>query len=222
LSKENVGKTKGLFMVVSAPSGAGKTSIVREVLKICPNMLFSVSYTTRPPRPGEEDGKDYCFVTEEAFRERIAQEEFAEWEEYSGYLYGTSAKTMKAFLEKGFDLILDVEPRGAGTLKKHYPGGIFVFILPPSMDELKKRLDGRGFDNEEEMKERLDRALEEMREVAWYDYVIFNDRLESATDQLRSIYVAEKNRRERVAEKIEEFLCVKQEEVLTAYGKNYC
>ena len=172
-------------------------------------MLFSVSYTTRPPRPGEEDGKDYCFVTEEAFRERIVQEEFAEWEEYSGYLYGTSAKTMKAFLEKGFDLMLDVEPRGAGTLKKHYPGGIFVFILPPSMDELKKRLDGRGFDNEEEMKERLDRALEEMREVAWYDYVIFNDRLESAIDQLRSIYVAEKNRRERVAEKTEEFLCVR-------------
>ena len=209
MSKEKAGKTKGLFMVVSAPSGAGKTSIIREVLRVCPNMLFSVSYTTRPPRPGEEDGKDYCFVTEEAFRERIVKEEFAEWEEYSGYLYGTSAKTMKTFLEKGFDLILDVEPRGAGALKKHYTGGIFVFILPPSMDELKKRLDGRGFDNEEEMKERLDRALEEMREVAWYDYVIFNDRLESAIDQLRSIYVAEKNRRERVAEKIEEFLCVR-------------
>jgi len=209
LSKEKTGKAKGLFMVVSAPSGAGKTSIIREILKICPNMLFSVSYTTRPPRAGEEDGKDYCFVTEEAFKERIVQEEFAEWEEYSGYLYGTSAKTMKAFLEKGFDLILDVEPRGACTLKKHYPGGIFVFILPPSMNELRKRLERRGFDNEEEMKERLDRALEEMREVSWYDYVIFNERLESAIDQLRSIYVAEKNRRERVAEKIEEFLCVR-------------
>lgn len=196
-------------MVVSAPSGAGKTSIIREVLKICPNMLFSVSYTTRPPRPGEEDGKDYCFVAEEAFRERIAQGEFAEWEEYSGYLYGTSAKTMKAFLEKGFDLILDIEPRGAEALRKHYPGGVFVFILPPSMDELKRRLSGRGCDNEEEMKERLDRALDEMREIAWYDYVIFNDRLESAIDQLRAIYVAEKSRRERLAEKIEDFLCVR-------------
>lgn len=205
MSKEKTGKARGLFVVVSAPSGAGKTSIIREVLKICPNVLFSVSYTTRPPRPGEEDGKDYCFVTQEAFRERIIQGEFAEWEEYSGYLYGTSAKTMKAFLEKGFDLILDVEPRGAGALKKNYPGGIFVFILPPSMDELKRRLDGRGFDNEEEMKERLDRAMDEVREVDWYDYVIFNDRIESAIDQLRSIFVAEKNRRERVAERIKDF-----------------
>lgn len=205
MSKEKTGKARGLFIVVSAPSGAGKTSIIREVLKICPNVLFSVSYTTRPPRPGEEDGKDYCFVTQEAFRERIIQGEFAEWEEYSGYLYGTSAKTMKAFLEKGFDLILDVEPRGAGALKKNYPGGIFVFILPPSMDELKRRLDGRGFDNEEEMKERLDRAMDEVREVDWYDYVIFNDRIESAIDQLRSIFVAEKNRRERVAERIKDF-----------------
>jgi guanylate kinase len=205
LSKEKAGKARGFFIVVSAPSGTGKTSITREVLKICPNVLFSVSYTTRPPRPGEEDGKDYCFVTEEAFRERIVQGEFAEWEEYSGYLYGTSAKTMNAFLEKGFDLLLDIEPRGAGALKKNYPGGIFVFILPPSMDELKRRLDGRGFDNEEQMKERLDRAMDEIREVAWYDYVIFNDRLESAIDQLRSIYVAEKNRRERVAGRIKDF-----------------
>jgi guanylate kinase len=196
-------------MVVSAPSGAGKTSIIREVLKICPNMLFSISYTTRPPRPGEEDGKDYCFVAEEVFRERIAQGEFAEWEEYSGYLYGTSAKTMKAFLERGFDLMLDVEPRGAGVLKKHFPEGVFVFILPPSMDELKRRLSVRGCDSEDEMKERLDRAMGEMSEIAWYDYVIFNDKLESAIDQLRAIYVAEKSRRERLADIIEDFLCVR-------------
>jgi guanylate kinase len=192
-------------MVVSAPSGTGKTSILRGVLKICPNMLFSVSYTTRSPRPGEEDGKDYYFVTEEAFREKIVQGEFAEWEEYCGYLYGTSAKTMKAFLEKGFDLILDIEPRGAKTLKKSYSGGVFVFILPPSIDSLKKRLLVRGFENEHMMNERTNEALEEIREANWYDYIIFNDRLESAIDQLRAVYVAEKNRRERVAEKIKDF-----------------
>lgn len=205
MNKDTVGKTKGLFIVVSAPSGTGKTSILREVLKICPNVLFSVSYTTRPPRPGEEDGRDYYFVTEEAFRERIVKGEFAEWEEYSGYLYGTLAKTMMAFLEKGFDLMLDVEPRGAVTLKKNYPGGVFVFILPPSMDELKRRLYERGYDNEQMINERLDRVLDEICEVNWYDYVIFNDKIESAIDQLRSIYVAEKNRRERVSEKIRDF-----------------
>jgi guanylate kinase len=196
---------KGLFIVVSAPSGTGKTSILREVLKVCPNILFSVSYTTRPPRPGERDGKDYYFITEEAFRERVAQGEFAEWEENYGFLYGTSAKTMNEFLENGFDLMLDVEPRGARTLQKNYPGGIYVFILPPSIDELKKRLARRGVDNAQMMEKRLNKALEEMRKVDFYDYVIFNERLETAIDQLRSIYVAEKNRRERVAEDIKVF-----------------
>ncbi|MCX5854302.1 MAG: guanylate kinase [Deltaproteobacteria bacterium] len=206
MSEGRVGETKGLFIVVSAPSGAGKTTILRKVLKICPNVLFSVSYTTRPPRPGEEDGREYCFVTEEAFRERIIQGEFAEWEEYSGYLYGTSAKTMKAFLEKGFDLMLDIEPRGAKALKKNYPGGVFVFILPPSINELRRRLNQRGSDNKQVINERMNRVLDEIREVVWYDYVIFNDRLESAVDQLRSIYVAEKHKRERLAEKIQDFL----------------
>jgi guanylate kinase len=202
-------KMTGLFIVVSAPSGAGKTSIVRRVLEKCPNLLYSISYTTRPPRRGEADGKDYYFVTEKDFRDRIARGEFAEWEEYSGYLYGTSVKTMKAFLEKGFDLILDIDPRGASVLKKHYPGGIFVFIFPPSMDELKRRLNGRGSDSKEEMKARLNRAFGEVREVAWYDYVIFNDELKSAIDLLISIYVAEKHKRERVTEKINDFLCMK-------------
>lgn len=209
MSKGAVEKTRGLFIVVSAPSGAGKTSIIREVLKICPNVLFSVSYTTRPPRNGEEDGKDYYFVTEESFRERIVKGEFAEWEEYSGCLYGTSVKTMEAFLKKGFDLILDIETRGAGALKKNFPGGVFVFILPPSIDELKRRLDGRGFDQEKMVVERLNRALVEIREVTWYDYVIFNDKLEFAIDQLKSIYVAEKARRDRAEEKINNFLFIK-------------
>ena len=205
MSEYPVRNTKGLFIIVSAPSGTGKTSILREVLKKCPNMIFSVSYTTRSPRPGEREGKDYYFISEEAFRERITQGEFAEWEENFGYLYGTSTKTMKEFFEKGFDLMLDIEPRGAGTLKKNYPGGIFVFILPPSINELRRRLDKRGSDDEQMMEKRLSRALNEIREADFYDYVIFNDRLESAIEQLMSIYIAEKSRRERVAEKINEF-----------------
>jgi len=195
-----------LYIVVSAPSGSGKTSILREVLKQCPNIHFSVSYTTRPPRQGEEDGKDYYFVSEEAFRERIARGEFAEWEENYGCLYGTSAKTMKAFLEKGFDLILDLDSRGAKTLKKNYPGGAFVFILPPSIGELKKRLKRREFENEQTVNKRMDKALDEIREIVWYDYIIINDKIKNAIDALRSIYLAEKSRRERLMNKIKDFI----------------
>lgn len=193
-------------MVVSAPSGAGKTSIIRQVLKACPDIVFSVSYTTRLPRPGEVDGQDYRFVTEQDFSDRVDRGEFAEWAEYAGFRYGTSRKTMTALLENGADLILDIEPRGAAALKKQYPEGVFVFILPPSMDELTKRLNGRGFGSKEEREGRLKRALDEIHEAGWYDYIVMNDRLESAIDQLRSIYVAEKHRRARVLGTIEKFL----------------
>lgn len=206
MNKSDFKDSDGLYFVVSAPSGTGKTSVLREVLKLCPNMLFSVSYTTRPPRPDEQEGKDYYFISDKAFRDRINQGEFAEWEEYSGNLYGTSTKTMKAFLEKGLDLILDVETRGAKTLKKIYPGGIFVFILPPSIDELKNRLNKRGFESEQVKNKRMDKALDEIKEIVWYDYIIVNDRIENAVDTLRAIYVAEKCRRERSANKIKCFL----------------
>jgi guanylate kinase len=112
---------------------------------------------------------------------------------------------MKAFLEKGFDLILDVEARGAKKLKENFPGGIFVFILPPSLDELKRRLNRRGFENEHAKEKRVNNALDEIREIVWYDYIIFNDRLETAIEALKSIYVAEKSRRERLANKIKDF-----------------
>lgn len=205
MNKMDFSTSEGLYIVVSAPSGTGKTSILRQVLKTCPNMRFSISYTTRLPRPDEEDGKDYYFVSEEMFRDRVKQGEFAEWEENFGYLYGTSATTMKAFLEKGFDLILDIEARGAKKLKENFPGGIFVFILPPSLDELKRRLNRRGFENEHAKEIRVNNALDEIREIVWYDYVIFNDRLETAIEALKSIYVAEKSRRERLENKIKDF-----------------
>jgi guanylate kinase len=206
LNKMDLNKSEGFYIVVSAPSGTGKTSILREVLKICPNMLFSVSYTTRPPRPGEKDGKDYYFISEEAFRDQIAQGEFAEWEENYGFLYGTSMRTMKAFLEKGFDLVLDLESRGAKTLKKNYPGGVFVFVLPPSIDELKKRLNRRGGESEHIMEKRVNKALDEIKEIIWYDYIIINDRIDTAVDTLRSIYVAEKSKKERLVNTIRDLL----------------
>ena len=199
---------EGLFIVVSAPSGTGKTSICREFLKMYPNVKFSVSYTTRPRRPGEVHGEDYYFISEESFKKRIVQGEFAEWVENYGHLYGTSRRTMQDFLDKGTDIILDIEPRGAKTLKQSYPRGVFVFMLPPSMDELKARLGKRGAENEGILKKRLEAAMDEIREITWYDYVIFNDMLNDAVHYLGAIYVAEKSRRERpaVLGKIRDFL----------------
>lgn len=195
-----------MLIVVTAPSGTGKTSIWKEVLKMCPDLHYSVSYTTRPPRPGEEDGKDYYFISEEDFRTRIKQGDFLEWVENYGYLYGTSAEIIRAFQDNGFDLILDLEPCGAKKLKERCPDGIFVFILPPSFAELERRLIMRGSEEDEAMRERLAKARDEIREVIWYDYVIFNEKLPEAIDYLRSIYIAEKTRRSRQVDSIKDFI----------------
>ena len=198
----------GVLLIMSAPSGAGKTSISREILKIFPDVRFSVSYTTRPPRLGEGDGKDYHFISEESFRGRIAGGEFVEWVENYGQLYGTAKKTMDAFLEQGDDLILDIEPRGAKAIREHYPRGVFIFILPPSLSELKIRLLKRG-ESAAAMERRLKTSLDEIREARWYDYIIFNEKLEEAVEQFRAIYIAEKSRRDRCLERIEAFFSEK-------------
>ena len=194
----------GLLMVVSAPSGTGKTSICREILRLFPNVRFSVSCTTRPPRPDEVNGKDYDFISPAEFRDRLARGEFAEWVENYGQFYGTSKKTMKAFLNQGYDLILNIEPRGAKAIREQYPRGIFIFILPPSLSELKSRLSLRG-ESAAIMEHRLQSSLDEIREALWYDYIIFNEKLEEAVDQFRAVYIAERSRRDRFTERIEEF-----------------
>lgn len=197
--------SRGLLMILSAPSGAGKTSISREILRMFPKIRFSVSYTTRPPRPGEADGRDYHFVSEEVFRQQIARGGFVEWVENYGRLYGTSRGTMDAYLESGQDLLLDIEPRGAKAIRKDYPHGICIFVLPPSLTELKARLAKRG-ERAEVVDRRLRTSLDEIREALWYDYVIFNERLHEAVDQFRAIYIAEKARRDRAQAKIASFL----------------
>ena len=191
-------------MVVSAPSGTGKTSICREILRLFPNVHFSVSCTTRPPRPDEVNGKDYHLISAAEFRERLARGEFVEWVENYGQFYGTSKKTMNAFLNQGYDLILDIEPRGAKAIRQQYPRGIFIFILPPSLSELKSRLSLRG-ESADIMERRLQSSLDEIREALWYDYIIFNEKLEEAVDQFRAVYIAERSRRDRFTERIEAF-----------------
>jgi guanylate kinase len=196
---------EGIFMAVTGPSGSGKTSVCKALLEMFPRLRFSVSLTTRPPRPTETDGEDYHFVTEAEFRDRILRGDLIEWAENYGKLYGTSRETMGAALTEGHDLLLDVDTRGARALKKAWPGGIFVFVIPPSIEVLEKRLRDRGSETAETIRRRFDNALAEIREIVWYDYVIMNDELDAAIDRLRAIYVAEKCRRERMMVKIKPF-----------------
>jgi len=205
LSEQESKSTPGLLMVVSAPSGAGKTTVCRRVMELDPEIHFSVSVTTRAPRPGEQEGRDYHFVSRETFREMIVRGEFVEWVENYGNFYGTSKKTMDSFLEQGVDLLLDIEPRGAGEIRKRYPRAVFVFILPPSLAELRERLAKRG-EPEDVLKRRLDASLSEIKEALWYDYIVVNEKLEEAVERFRAIYLAEKSRRERCADKIASFL----------------
>ncbi len=193
----------GLVLVVSAPSGTGKTTICRELMKIEPRIRFSVSYTTRAPRKGEQNGKDYCFVSKEEFRKLIAEGEFIEWAENYGNLYGTAKSSIRDSVDSGSDVLLDVDPLGAKNLKKLYPEGAFVFILPPSLDILKERLQRRGSEKKETVKLRTDRAVEEIGEARWYDYVIFNEDIGDSVNILRAVYVAEKHRQRRLKTEID-------------------
>jgi guanylate kinase len=197
---------KGLFIIVSAPSGTGKSSICQRLLQACPEIKFSVSYTSRPPRPNEVNGKDYYFISREEFQARIDQGEFVEWIENYGNLYGSSRKTMEAFLHDGKDLLLDIEPRGARKIKQTFKGGVYVFVLPPSRSELLNRLEGRGCETDEVIQNRFDQSESELKEISWYDYVIFNKDLETAVNQLISIYVAQKCKRSRLHGEIKQVI----------------
>ena len=197
---------KGLFIVVSAPSGTGKSSICRRFLTACPEVKFSVSHTSREPRPDEINGKDYYFISRDEFQRRIDQNEFVEWIENYGQLYGTSLKALEEFSEKGKDLLLDIEPRGAKKIKQKFKKGIFVFVLPPSRAELLKRLEKRGHETDDAIKTRFAQAESELKEISWYDYIIFNEDLETAANQLMAIYVAEKCKRNRLKNKIKEYI----------------
>lgn len=202
----SIDKGTGLVLVVSAPSGAGKTTICKKLREVVPDIRFSVSFTTRSPRKGERHGEEYYFVSEDEFRHRIAQGEFIEWAENYGHLYGTSQFEIRRSLQDNFDVLLDVDPRGAKELKRNYPNGIFIFILPPSIDILKERLRGRGSEKSNVLKMRLDKAIDEICEAMWYEYAIINDTVEQSVDILRSIYIAEKNKRERLQERIKEVI----------------
>lgn len=183
-------KREGLVLIISAPSGAGKTTLCRHLLEHFPTMKESISYTTRSPRPGELDGVDYFFVSRETFLEMVRDDAFAEWAEVHGNLYGTALATVEDARKKGIDLVLDIDCQGARKLKEQIERCIYVFILPPSMEELRRRLNDRSSDTPEVIEQRIERAVFEIKEARWYDYIIVNDDLERANEELSSIVKA--------------------------------
>lgn len=190
--------SKANLFVISAPSGTGKTTILKKILPAVPGVSFSVSHTTRAPRSGEQDGVDYFFVTRDKFIAMRDDNAFLEWAEVHGNMYGTSRRSVEDQLANGIDIFLDIDVQGAKQLRE-LPDleAIFLFIAPPSWDELEKRLSGRGTDSEETIRLRLNNARNEMTETTHYDYLVINDVIAEAVDMLRAVILAERCRKRR-------------------------
>ena len=180
----------GHLYIVAAPSGAGKTTLVRLLLEKDPDINVSISSTTRLPRTGESDGREYHFVGVQNFLDMVSQGEFLEWAEVHGNYYGTSKRWIEKEMEAGRDVLLEIDWQGAQQVRKVFPEAIGIFILPPSLEELKSRLSGRGTDSAETIARRIAAARDEMRHVDEFDYVIINDDLQQALDNLKSIVCA--------------------------------
>ena len=184
---------RGRFFVISGPSGAGKSTVGRLVRKRLGDLAYSVSLTSRAPRPGERDGVDYHFVSREEFKRRIDAGEMAEWAEVFGNLYGTSRKVLNDTLEEGRDLLLEIDVEGAAQLQKRFPEGVYIFILPPSGEELERRLRGRGTEDEATVRRRLARVQAEMGRAGTYDHQVVNRDLDAAVDEVAGIIQAARN-----------------------------
>ena len=191
-------KRRGTLVVVSAPSGAGKTTLCHEVRSLVPELYYSVSHTTRAPRPGEKEGTDFFFVSEGQFTAMRARDEFAEWAQVHGHHYGTPAKALESALNRGLDVLLDIDTHGARQLRQRYPEAVSVFIMAPSMAELEARLRERKSDSSGDIARRLSRAREEIAAWRQYDYLIINRDVKEAVDQLATIIQAERCRTSRL------------------------
>jgi len=195
----------GKLFVISAPSGAGKTSLCNELLKTYDNLEYSISVTTRKPRADEIEGKDYFFVDEVTFRKMIKNDEFLEWAEVHGNLYGTPKRFINEKLESGVNILLDIDPQGARQLKSKLNFGIYVFIIAPSLKDLETRLRNRRTESEEKLRLRLENAKKEVRYYKDYDYIIINKNFKKAFNELNAIYIAE-HLRSKDVKKIEDIM----------------
>jgi len=189
----------GLVFIISAPSGTGKTTLVREVIHQLPGLRFSVSFTTRLPRPDEREGEDYQFVSHASFQKMVERNDFLEWAEVLGNRYGTPRPDLKKMELEGVDLILDIDTQGAKKVTKEIAQPVLIYLIPPSLRVLKERLINRGVDSLERVKFRLSHARKDMEEAYGYHYVIVNDSIEDALEKLKSIIIAERCRRNKNA-----------------------
>ncbi len=184
----------GILFVVSAPSGAGKTSICRAVMERRPGIHFSVSATTRPPREGEVDGRDYIFVSEEEFRSMVERNELVEWAEVHGHLYGTPLRPLVERTDAGEDLFLDIDVQGARHVLRYFSNSAGIFVMPPSMETIYQRLRARGTESEEAIARRMADARAEVAQFQMFHYLLLNDRFEKAVEDMCAIVDAERQR----------------------------
>lgn len=197
---------KGMLLVLSGPSGVGKGTVCKALRPQMPDLVYSVSATTRAPREGEVNGVNYFFKSKREFQEMIEQDELLEWAEYVGNFYGTPRRFVKETIESGRDVILEIEVQGALQVKQKFPEGIFIFLAPPDLVELKKRIVGRGTESEESIRKRMDMARYEIELMDQYDYVVVNDQIDCACDRIKAIVTAEHLKKERQIDKYRRWL----------------
>lgn len=201
-------KNSPLLIIVSSPSGAGKTTLCQKLLEEFDDVRFSISHTTRKPRPNETDGEDYFFVDHEEFDRMLEDDMFIEWAHVHGNRYGTARTEIRWAATAGKDLLFDVDYQGAKQIKDQYPDAVGIFVLPPSIDELQRRLRTRGTETPESLERRFKASLDEIRNHNMFDYLLVNDTVKQAYDRLRSIVLAERIKHKRMAHVAKEMLDV--------------
>ena len=197
---------KGLLIVISGPSGAGKGTVCKALLKDVPELKLSISTTTRKPRPGEVNGINYNFIEKEQFKIMMQKKEFLEYAMVYDNYYGTPKEKVMDELQQGNDIILEIDIQGALKVKSEFPEGVFIFVMPPSMEELKNRITKRGTETQEELTKRFQASYEEINYVSKYNYIVINDEIDKAVKKIKSILIAEKCRVDRLKDSIEEIV----------------
>lgn len=189
---------EGLLVVISGPSGVGKGTVCKALRKTMPELTYSISATTRSPREGEVDGVNYFFKSVQEFKKMIEEDELIEWAQYVGNYYGTPRRFVEETLAQGQDVVLEIEVQGAMQVKEKYPQGIFIFLVPPSFEELRQRIIHRGTESESVLNLRLEAASDELKQIENYDYVVINDEVDKACERIRAIVMAEHCRADRL------------------------